>query len=103
MSDARVERLAMTYRLLGDPTRLRIIQALATVEMCVCDIAASLGISESAVSHQLRRLREMSVVQKRRQGQILYYSLCDDRWAMLVSAGEALLDAPRPQPIETRQ
>ncbi len=80
-------RLALTYKIMGDPTRLKIIMALRGGEMCVCDIAAFLGLSESAVSHQLRRLRESSLVRSRRDGQILYYSLDDNHVLDLVTVG----------------
>ena len=82
-----IQRLALTYKIMGDPTRLKIIMALRGGEMCVCDIAAFLGLSESAVSHQLRRLRESSLVRSRRDGQILYYSLDDDHVLDLVTVG----------------
>jgi DNA-binding transcriptional ArsR family regulator len=72
---------------MGDPTRLRIILALRGGEMCVCDIAAYVGLSESAVSHQLRWLRELSLVSPRRDGQILYYSLDDAHVMDLVTVG----------------
>lgn len=82
-----LNRLALTYRVLGDPTRLKIVMALGGGEMCVCDLAAFLGLSESAVSHQLRRLRELSLVKNRRDGQILYYSLDDAHVADLLNVG----------------
>ena len=82
-----LERLALTYKIMGDPTRLKIILALRGGEMCVCDIAAFIGLSESAVSHQLRRLRELSLVSPRRDGQILYYSLDDAHVMDLVRVG----------------
>jgi ArsR family transcriptional regulator, lead/cadmium/zinc/bismuth-responsive transcriptional repressor len=85
--EERLDRLALTYRMLGDPTRLKILMALRQVEMCVCDIAAFLGISESAVSHQLRRLREMAIVKNRRQGQVLYYTLSDTHVQTLLDVG----------------
>jgi DNA-binding transcriptional ArsR family regulator len=87
IGDDDLRRLAMTYKIMGDPTRLRIILALRGGEMCVCDIAAYVGLSESAVSHQLRRLRELALVCSRRDGQILYYSLDDDHVLDLVSLG----------------
>jgi DNA-binding transcriptional ArsR family regulator len=87
MEDERLERLALTYRMLGDPTRLKILMALKQVEMCVCDIAAFLGISESAVSHQLRRLRETAIVKNRREGQVLYYTLQDTHVETLLDVG----------------
>ena len=85
--DEQLERLAMIYRMLGDPTRLKILMALKHVELCVCDIAAFLGISESAVSHQLRRLRETDIVRHRREGQVLYYMLNDIHVENLLDVG----------------
>lgn len=87
IADIDLERLALTYKIMGDPTRLKIILALRGGEMCVCDIAAYLGLSESAISHQLRRLRESSLVRSRRDGQILYYSLDDSHVLDLVIVG----------------
>lgn len=70
--------IAATFKLLGDPTRLKILQALASGELCVCDLAALLEVSVSAVSHQLRLLRAQGVVRFRREGKIVYYQLDDD-------------------------
>ena len=77
---------AMTniFKAMGDPTRLRILHALREGEMCVCDLAALSEVSESAVSHQLRRLRDLSLVTPRRQGQMLFYSLNDEHVATLL-------------------
>ncbi len=69
--------LAETFRVLGDPTRVRILDALSGGEVCVCDIASIAGISESAVSHQLRLLRSMRLVRPRRAGRMVFYSLDD--------------------------
>jgi ArsR family transcriptional regulator, lead/cadmium/zinc/bismuth-responsive transcriptional repressor len=81
-------RLALTYKIMGDPTRLKIIMALRDdEEMCVCDLAAFVGISESAISHQLRRLRESALVKYRRDGQTLYYSLDDHHVSQLIAMG----------------
>ncbi|MBW1999973.1 MAG: winged helix-turn-helix transcriptional regulator [Deltaproteobacteria bacterium] len=82
-----LERLALIYKLLGDPTRLRIALALKSGEMCVCDMAALLGLSESAVSHQIRRLKDASLVKGRREGQVLYYSLDDQHMVDLIQVG----------------
>jgi DNA-binding transcriptional ArsR family regulator len=87
LSDARTNKMASIYKLLGDTTRLKILLALKHVEMCVCDIAAFLGMSESAVSHQLRRLREMAIVRRRREGQVLYYSLDSEYVDALLEEG----------------
>ena len=85
--DAEVEQLALTYSFLGNPTRLKIVMALKGGEMCVCDLAAYIGISESAVSHQLRRLKDLALVKKRRAGQILYYALDDKHVIDLLEIG----------------
>lgn len=82
-----LNRLAMTYKTMGDPTRLRIIMALSQGEMCVCDLAAFLGVSESGVSHQLRRLKDLALVKNRRDGQVLYYSLDDEHVSALLKLG----------------
>jgi DNA-binding transcriptional ArsR family regulator len=72
-----VQALADTFRLLGDPTRVRIVDALSEGELCVCDIAEHVGTSESAVSHQLRLMRSMRLVRGRREGRCVYYTLDD--------------------------
>lgn len=82
-----LERLALTYKVLGDPTRLAIAMALKEGEMCVCDLAALLGLSDSAVSHQIRRLKDLALVKSRREGQILYYSLDDHHIVDLIQIG----------------
>jgi DNA-binding transcriptional ArsR family regulator len=70
--------LAETFRTLGDPTRVRMLDALSQSELCVCDLAALIGLSESAVSHQLRLLRNLRLVKSRREGRMVFYAL-DDR------------------------
>jgi DNA-binding transcriptional ArsR family regulator len=82
-----LDRLAATYKALSDQTRLKIVMALKSGEMCVCDLAALLQISESAVSHQLRRLRDLALVRNRRDGQVLYYSLDDNHVEELIQVG----------------
>lgn len=79
----RVQRLCDTFQMLADPTRARILLALAEQELCVCDLAALLGVTNAAVSQQLRLLRGMGLVKFRRAGKLAYYSLDDDhvlRW-----------------------
>lgn len=73
-----VADLAGLFRALGDPTRVRMLDALSHGELCVCDLATLLGLSESAVSHQLRFLRAVRLVRPRRDGRMVYYAL-DDR------------------------
>ena len=72
-----VEGLTEIFRVLGDPTRVRILDALSRTEMCVGDLAAQLGVTESAVSHQLRLLRSARIVRARRNGRMIFYSLDD--------------------------
>lgn len=84
---AEVLGLAQTFKVLGDPTRLRIVFALAREELCVCDLAAVLGASQSVVSQSLRALRHMGVVRYRREGKVAYYALDDEHIAHLVDEG----------------
>lgn len=84
---AAVEALAETFRILGDPTRLRIVDALAESELCVCDIAERVGMSESAVSHQLRLMRAQRIVRGRREGRCVYYTLDDQHILDLFQQG----------------
>ena len=81
------ERLAQVFRALADPTRARIVSALARAELCVGDLAAVLGMSVSAISHQLRLLRELRVVRKRRDGKHIYYALDDEHVGDLFTRG----------------
>lgn len=85
--DREVEALAETFRILGDPTRVRILDVLAMGELCVCDIAELVEISESAVSHQLRLLRGMRLVRPRRAGRQVYYSIDDHHIISLFQQG----------------
>ena len=82
-----LEKLSQMFKILADPTRLKILFALEKMEMCVCDLAAFLEISESAVSHQLRLLRGANLVRNRRDGTILYYRLVDDHVKILADVG----------------
>jgi len=84
LTDTEYETMAVLFKAMGDPNRLRILWALGAGEMCVCDLAALLTSSESAVSHQLRLLRQMALVSNRRQGQVLYYRLNDDHVHTLI-------------------
>lgn len=78
------ERLAALFKAMGDPNRLRILWALDKEEMCVCDLARFVGVTESAVSHQLRQLRGLQLVANRREGAVLYYRLNDDHVRALI-------------------
>lgn len=70
--------LSETFTVLSDPTRLRIVMALASEELCVCDIAALLEITDSAISHQLRFLKNLRLVKYRKKGKMAYYSVDDE-------------------------
>jgi DNA-binding transcriptional ArsR family regulator len=87
LSDATVTALAETFKVLGDTTRVRILDALSHAELCVHDLAARVGISESAVSHQLRLLRGMRLVRPRRDGRLVYYALDDQHIVGLFAQG----------------
>jgi DNA-binding transcriptional ArsR family regulator len=76
--------LAETFKTLGDPTRVKVLQALSVEELCVCDLAKLLGISESATSHQLRVLRNKKLVRYRKEGKMAFYSLDDEHIDVLM-------------------
>lgn len=80
-----LQSLTDIFKALSDPTRLKVVTALATCELCVCDLAAVSGSSESAVSHQLRILRNLKIVRYRREGKIVFYRLDDDHVKSLIS------------------
>jgi DNA-binding transcriptional ArsR family regulator len=82
-----VRALADTFKILGDQTRVRILDVLARDELCVCDIATLLGLTQSAVSHQLRLLRGMRVVRARRVGRMAFYGLDDQHIIRLFEDG----------------
>ncbi len=80
----RLFELTETFRILGDPTRLKIILVLKEQELCVCDLASILDVTRSAVSHQLRQLKNLRLVKFRRDGKVTHYSLKDSHIAILV-------------------
>lgn len=80
-------RLAETFKILGDPNRLQLINALNENEMCVCDLSAALGTTPSAISHQLRLLRNLRLVRYRKEGKMVYYSLDDSHVVVLFKDG----------------
>lgn len=79
--------LASLFKLFGDGTRVQIMHALKQHEMCVCDLAALLGVTKSAVSHQLKALRLANLVKFRREGQIVFYSLADEHVEEIINMG----------------
>jgi ArsR family transcriptional regulator len=90
---AEVQRgLAELFKVFGDPTRVRILCALRHEEMCVCDIAFLLGMTKSAISHQLRVLRQTHLVKYRKEGKTVYYSLDDEHVAEIIDVGAAHIE-----------
>ena len=87
VDDESAARLAETFKALSDPTRVRIVSLLAEAELCVCDLAAALDMSQSAISHQLATLREMRLVRWRREGRQIFYTLDDEHVADLFRRG----------------
>ena len=79
--------LASLFKMFGDGTRIQILHALEQSEMCVCDLAVLLGVTKSAVSHQLKALRLANLVKFRREAQIVYYSLADDHVKEILDKG----------------
>ena len=79
--------LTELFRIFGDSTRIRILYVLFEAEMCVCDIAALLGMTQSAISHQLRALKNAKLVTSRREGKTVFYSLADDHVKTIIDQG----------------
>lgn len=79
--------LAELYKVFGDSTRIKILYVLLEAEMCVCDIAQLLGMSMSAISHQLRVLKQARLVKFRREGKTVFYSLADDHVRTILDQG----------------
>jgi DNA-binding transcriptional ArsR family regulator len=87
LSDKIAQRVAETFKVLGDPTRVKILRALSMRELCVCDVSTVVAMGQSAVSHQLRALRNARLVKYRREGKMVWYSLDDDHIAGLLLQG----------------
>lgn len=87
LSQERVIELSKIFKALGDPTRLRIIDSLSREELCVCEIAELLNMNQSAISHQLRVLRNLRLVKYRKEGKSAVYSLDDDHVLQLFNQG----------------
>ncbi len=92
--DARTARTTAMFAAFADPTRFRILEALSAGQLCVCDLAALGSVSQSAVSHQLRLLRDRGLVAFRRDGNRAVYRLADDHVRMLLAQGLAHADEP---------
>jgi ArsR family transcriptional regulator len=80
-----VTTMSNIFKAMSDPTRLKIILALDMEELCVCDISALTGLSQSAVSHHLQTLRQMNLVSFRREGKMVFYQLADKHVSMLIT------------------
>ncbi|WP_408646488.1 ArsR/SmtB family transcription factor [Tumebacillus avium] len=87
LPEEQVAELATIFQALGDATRVRIIHALVQSEMCVCDLAAVLGMTQSAISHQLRTLRNLRIIKRRKEGRVAYYSIDDHHILTLFKTG----------------
>ena len=86
-ADELLQDLGDLFKVFGDTTRIKIMYALYEDEMCVCAIADLLGMTQSAISHQLRVLKQMDLVKNRREGKTIYYSLADDHIAGILDMG----------------
>lgn len=87
MNDKHLYELAELFKVFGDPTRVRILYALFENERCVYDIADRLGMTQSAISHQLRILKQAKLVKNRRDGKTIYYALADDHVRTIFDQG----------------
>lgn len=83
VADEAVQDMAAMFKMMADPTRLKLINALMLSEMCVCDLTELMGMSQSAVSHQLAALRKSRLIKSRRDGKQIYYSLDDEHISLL--------------------
>ena len=83
----QADKLAELFKVLGDPTRVRILQALHSQRLCVCDIAETLEMTQSAISHQLRILRQARLVRAQREGRSMFYCLDDDHVSQVFEQG----------------
>lgn len=70
-------KVSQLFKVLGDPTRIKILYALKETELCVCDLSVVLGMSQSAISHQLKTLRDIDLVRSRKEGKVVFYRLAD--------------------------
>lgn len=87
MSEEKIEDLAELFKVFGDSTRIRILFVLFESEFCVCDLAATLNMTQSAISHQLKILKQSKLVKSRREGKSIFYSLADDHVRTIIAQG----------------
>ena len=88
--DETFQMIANDFKIISEPTRVKILYALSKKEICVCDLAILLGMTDSAISHQLRLLRERKLVKFRKEGKLAYYSLADDHIMQLIKMSSEL-------------
>ena len=86
-NDDTLLNLSELFKIFGDNTRIRILYALSVSEMCVCDLAKVLGMTQSAISHQLRILKQAQLIKYRRDGKTIFYSLADDHVSTIINQG----------------
>jgi ArsR family transcriptional regulator, lead/cadmium/zinc/bismuth-responsive transcriptional repressor len=89
LTEDMVVKMANFYQALSDPTRLRIVHTLIHAEMCVCDLAAVLEMTQSSISHQLRYLKNLALIKRRKVGRMVYYSIDDEHVLTLFETGLA--------------
>ena len=87
MKEKEIDDLADLFKVFGDSTRIRILFALFETEVCVCDLANTLNMTQSAISHQLRILKQSKLVKNRREGKSIFYSLADDHVRTIIAQG----------------
>ena len=85
--------LAELFKVFGDSTRIRILYVLFEAEVCVCDLAQALNMTQSAISHQLRILKQNKLVKNRREGKSIFYSLADDHVRSIIAQGREHIEA----------
>ncbi len=88
ISDEEISNLSNLFKVLGDPTRAKIVMALDNREVCVCDLSVALNMTKSAVSHQLAVLKTNSIVKSRREGKHIYYSFDDDHITAIIEIAD---------------
>lgn len=86
--EVEMDNLAELFKVFGDSTRIRILFVLFEAEVCVCDLAEALGMTQSAISHQLRILKQSRLVKSRRDGKSVFYSLADDHVRAIIAQGQ---------------
>ena len=91
-TDRELERLSEVFKIFSDGSRLRIISALISQELCVADLAEQLGMSQSAVSHQLRIIKQAKLIKNRRDVKTVYYSLADDHVKTIIGMAKEHLE-----------